>query len=250
MSEKQNHDWTLEREGMAAVLLRRLARCDAENDCHTLIEELRQLTGLDYGPNLGKWLSWYLEEHLGMRNSLAILSGKGVPEYTKNENLPLLEEQVFDRAEYNWCALERIKNKDDMLKLRALYSDLESPILTEAEGSLSFRRLTGADTEDLEFFGGKSISQAIFDDAVMIRHLRLLKDYGKMMMMPLFPSATQRTGAIVYAAAISQALVKFETKITSLSFKDLTESLPGLVERPYVVESYVNLFRTAMEKCV
>jgi len=159
------------------------------------------------------------------------------------------EEIVFERAEYNWCALERIKNKDDMLKLRMLYSDLEAPIKIDEEGPFSFRRLSGVDEEDLSYFAGKSISQSLFDDQVQVRHLRILKDYGKMMMMPLFPSATQRAGTILYAASISQALVLFDSKVTSLSYKDLMESLPGLLERPYIVDSYARLFRDAMEKC-
>ena len=249
MSPNSDSEWTVDREGQVAVLLGSLAHCESDAERLPLAEELRALTGLDFGTNLGKWLGWYLEDHLRMRNVLGILSGKTTPKYEGTESAMLLEEQVFDRAEYNWCALERIKNKDDMLKLRSLYSDLESPILTDVEGPFSFRRLTSADSDDLRYFYNKSISQALFSDEVQVRHLRILKDYGKMMMMPLFPSSSQRTGAIVYASSISRALVKFDTKITSLSYKDLAESLPGLLERPYVVASYGTLFRDALEKC-
>ena len=246
MAEKR--DWSIETEGRVAQLLRALARHESEAERRPVIDELQRLTALDFGPNLGKWLGWYLEDHLGMRNAINILLGK-TTEQEAAEPVALEDEQVFARAEYNWCALERIKNKDEMQKLRMLYSDLESPIQTEAEGPFSFRRLSGADQGDRAFFQGKSISAALFAEDVQVRHLRVLKDYGKMMMMPLFPGATQRTGAIVYAAAISQALVRFDTKVTSLSYKDLTESLPGLLERPYIVKSYSDLFRAALAKC-
>lgn len=249
MSDKNSHKWTVEQEGEVAQLLSKLSRAESDEERTPFLEELRKLTRLDYGSNVGKWLGWYLEEHLGMRNVIGILSGKTAPEYEGSESAQLMEENVFDRAEYNWCALERINNKDDMYKLRCLYSDLEGAIHTEHEGAFSFQRLTGVDAEDLSYFTGKSVSEAIFDENVQVRHLRVLKDYGKMMMMPLFPSSTQRAGAIIYAASISQALVRHDTKITSLSYQDLAESLPGLLERPYVVERYQTLFRGALEKC-
>jgi len=245
----RHDDWNVETEGRVARLLRELAASERPSDSHPVVDELRGLTGLDFGANIGKWLGWYLEDHLGMRNAISILLGRASAEVEAPDGANLAEEQVFERAEYNWCAIERIKNKDDMLKLRMLYSDLESPIQVEREGPFSFRRLSGADEEDLRYFQGRSISGSLFDDEVQVRHLRILKDYGKMMMMPLFPGATQRTGAIVYAAAISQALVRFDTKVTSLSFKDLTESLPSLLDRPYIVKSYSDLFRAALEKC-
>jgi hypothetical protein len=255
MDSELNDPNALENEGRIASLLRQLGHAEREEDREPLAAELRDLTGQNFGTHLGKWLAWYLEDHLGMRNVLSVLSGKtgsNGDEEDPDESMSrsaLEEEQVFESAEYNWCALERIKNKDDMVKLRRLYRDLESPIQTRVEGPFGFARLTGQDAESLDFFEGKSISQVLFHEMVQVRHLRVLKDYGKMMMMPVFPSATQRTGAIVYASAISQSLVRFDTKITSLSYKDLTESLPGLLERPYMVESYTRLFREALEKC-
>ncbi len=240
--------WGVETEGHLARLLRDLAHCESEAERRPLLTELVRITGLDLGDNLGKWLGWYLEEHLRMRNAISILLGRTDGEAEGEPEAGLGKEPVFERAEYNWCAIERIKNKDDMHKLRMLYTDLETAIRVDARGPFSFPRLTGADQEDLQYFQDKSISEALFAEQVQVRHLRILKDYGKMMMMPLFPAATQRTGAIVYAAAISQALVRFDTKVTSLSYKDLSESLPGLMERPYVVKSYRELFEAALEK--
>ncbi|MCX7934037.1 MAG: hypothetical protein N3A66_02120 [Planctomycetota bacterium] len=243
-------EWDVEREGRLAILLRDLARAESEKEKEARLAELRLLTRMDLGTEVRSWLAWYLEEHLGLRNAVTILTGKEEGESGESAALSLLQDEVvFAKAEYNWCAIEKIKNKDDMCKLHMLYSDLESTIQVDVEGPLSFRRLTGLSGEELAYFRGKSISQAIFDEKVEVRHLRVLKDYGKMMMMPLFPSATQRAGAIIYAAAISQALVRFDEKVTSLSYKDIAESFPGLLERPYVVESYRRLFAAALEKC-
>jgi len=248
MSENssQQQEWNLEREGRLAILLRDLACAENAEEKSDRLARLRLLTGMDLGSEVKRWLTWYLEEHLGLRNAVNII----IEQAEGEKDIALLQDEVvFGKAEYNWCAIEKIKNKDDMCKLHMLYSDLESPIQVDAEGPLSFRRLTGLGGEELAYFRGKSISQAIFDEKVEVRHLRVLKDYGKIMMMPLFPGATQRAGAIIYAAAISQAMVRFDEKVTSLSYKDIAESFPGLLERPYVVESYRRLFAAALEKC-
>lgn len=241
-------EWSTEKEGRIALLLRELAKAEREEDRLPIVEALREATQQNFGPELSKWLAWYLEDHLGMKNAIGILTGRS-PGEVEEEPESHADEIIFDRAEYNWCALEKIKNKDDMIKLRMLYRDLETPIQTDVDGPFSFRRLTGLDEDELAFFRGKSIGRAIFDEGVQVRHLRVLKDYGKLMMMPVFPSATQRAGAIIYAAAISQALVRFDTKITSLSFKDLSESFPNLLDRPYLVDSFVRLFQEALAKC-
>ncbi len=245
---QDSKEWNVEIEGQVARTIKAIAHCPLDNDKHPALVELQRLTGRNYGTNLGKWLGWYLEEHLGVRNAIAILQGKA-PDVLNDESELIADEDIFACAEYNWCAIERIKNKDDMQKLRMIYSDLESTIQVDSEGPFSFRRLTETDSDDWRFFRGKSISQALFAEDVQLRHLRILKDYGKAMMTLVLPVQTQRSGTVVYAAAICQALVRFDTKITSLSYQDLNESLPGLLERPYIVKSYAELFRTALERC-
>jgi hypothetical protein len=241
-----DHELTVEQEGRISALLRAFGHSESEEERLGIAGRLEELTGVNHGASLGRWLSWYLEEHLEMRGALGIQASNdgevGFPS--------LMDELVFERPEYNWCALERIRTGEDMRKLRMLYTDLETPLAIHTEGPFGFRRLTGLDDgEVLAFFDGKSLSDALFAEAATTRHLKALKDYGKMMMIPLFPSATQRTGAIVYAAAISQALVRFDEKITSLSLKDLSESLPALLGRPYLVERFSELFKAALVKC-
>lgn len=240
--------FSVEQEGRIALLLRDLAHAENDDARAPLYDQLRELTGCDHDDRIRHWLQWYVEDHLGFHRAIGILAGLGdAPE--GQVSVPLLEEQVFERAEYNWCALEKITNKDDMLKLRMLYRDLESPLRTADPGPFSFARLSAADSDDLAFFEGKSLTEVLFDPGVQLRHLRTLKNYGKMMMMPALPSPTQRAGALVYAASISQGLVRFNTKITSLSFHELGESLPALMERPYIIASYADLFRAALAMC-
>lgn len=239
---------TPDQEGRLAMCIRELARAESEEGRAPIYEQLHALTGCGHEDTVRHWLQWYVEEHLGFHKAIGILAGL-VDAPQEQVSVPLLEEQVFERAEYNWCALEHITNKDDMLKLRMLYRDLESPLRTSDAGAFSFARLSAADQDDLAFFEGKSLTEALFDPGVQLRHLRTLKNYGKMMMMPVLPSLTQRAGALVYAAAISQGLVRFNTKITSLSFHELAESLPGLLDRPYIIQSYADLFRAALGMC-
>lgn len=249
MSTSQSGEWNVELEGQLPRLLRDLARTEDDAAREPLFDELRAMTGEDKGDDLSRWLAWYLEEHLGIGSAVGVLTGSTPEQLERIKKTTLPDGQLFDRAEYNWCALEQITNKDDMVKLRMLYVDLESKVPIGSDGPFSFRRLTGIDEDDLEFFRGKSLSDALFSEDVQIRHLKVLKDFGKMMMMPVFPGPTQRAGAILYAASISQALVRFDAKITSLSYKDLNDSLPGLLDRPYIVERYSALFRKALDRC-
>ncbi len=237
---------TAEQEGRISTLLRAFGHSESEEERLEIASRLEGLTGVNHGASLGRWLSWYLEEHLEMRGALGVH-----PTNDGEVGFPsLMDELVFDRPEYNWCALERVRTGEDMRKLRMLYTDLETPVSIQAEGPFCFRRLTGVENEEtLAFFDGKSLSEALFTEEATLEHLKALKDYGKMMMIPLFPSATQRTGAILYAGAISQALVRFDEKITSLSLKDLSESLPALLGRPYLVERFSELFKAALVKC-
>ncbi len=246
MTDQPSERWTLEAEGQAARLLRRLAQAESEAERQPLFGALRSLSGQNLPDELRLWLNWFLEERLELRNAVGLLTGRAD---SGRPAAGLEDEPVFERAEYNWCALDRIRDPDNMRKLRQTYHDLETPLTVDQDGPFSFRRLTGAEEEDLAFFRGRSVSAALFAPTAGPRQLRLLKDYGKIMMMPLFPAATQRSGAVIYAAAICQALVRHRTKITSLSLTDLAESLPGLLDRPYLVDSYLDLFRAALECC-
>jgi hypothetical protein len=243
-----SREWDTEREEHLVALLRRLALAEEEQELRLLRQELREVTGEAIEGGLSRWLAWYLEDHLGIRPALAVRLGE--EERTgEAAGAAMLEDEVFVHPEYNWCALERVTNRDDMVKLRQLYADLEGRLRIDAAGPFSFQRLTGLADEELEFFRGKSPSECLFAEEVRVGHLRVLKEYGKLMMVPVLPSATQRAGAVIYAAAIAQALVRFNTKISSLSYQSLAESLESLLERPYVVESYARLYRQALERC-
>jgi hypothetical protein len=248
MSDSGEQPWPIEKEGELVRLLRRFAEAEDAGETEDVRRKLRDATGEEIAGGLNKWLAWYLEDHLGIRPVLEVLTGHEPAPAGDGEPSERRDEPVFMRPEYNWCALERVRNRDDMTKLRHVYTDLETPLSVHEDGPFSFRRLTGLSAEELAYFHNRSLSDALFDAEVQLTHLRLLKDYGKLMMMPVLPNPTQRAGAILYAASIAQALVRFQTKISSLSYQHLAESLRNLVDRPYVVERYATLFRTALEK--
>jgi len=249
MAEMNGGGWSEEKEGQLVKLLQRLAGAREELEEDVLRARLRELSGEKIDGGLSTWLTWFLEKHLGIEHVLKLLAGYEEPRNEDESSPALTEEAVFTHPEYNWCALEKVKNRDDMLKLRFLYLDLETPLRISDDGPFSFRRLTGLSANELEFFAARPITETIFSDDAGVNHLRVLKDYGKLMMMPALPSSTQRAGAIIYAASIARALVKFDTKITSLTYKQLAESMQGLLSRPYITEAYRELFRAAVEKC-
>ncbi|MBN1257969.1 MAG: hypothetical protein JXA52_09725 [Planctomycetes bacterium] len=249
MGTKTNKHPKPGREERIVDLLRRLAATDDQEESKEIHAELAAVTGVELEGGLSRWLNWYIEEHLGIHSVLEVLTGRDPSIISGESTAAFSDGDIFLRPEYNWCALERIDNRDDMIKLRQVYSDLESPIQIEEEGAFSFARLTGLSADEMEYFRNKSLSEVLFDENTHMEHLRVLKDYGKIMMLPVLPSATQRSGAIVYAAAIAQALTRFDIKISTLTYQSLAESLENLVDRPYLVESYTNLFKNALKKC-
>ncbi|MFH0910615.1 MAG: hypothetical protein V1918_03790 [Planctomycetota bacterium] len=265
MEVKNEESWLEAKEGRLAFLLQRLATAVTPEETHTLASELREVSGQDIGGDISQWLKWYVESHLNIPPD--VLAPNAPPATVTPNARPLpgasdlhqvgrrvsgpvgTDEIAFEKSEYTWCALESIQNRDDRIKLNQIYHDLETPIAVDGEGPFSFSRLTGLSMAEREYFRGRSLSEALFDEKVEIRHLRILKDYAKMMMLSALPGATQRSGSILYAAAIAQALVRFETKISTLAFQDLAESFSSLLARPYLVETYAKLFRAALEKC-
>ena len=251
MSTKTNRDPNPNpsKEERIVDLLRRLACANNQDETDQIHAELRAVTGVELEGGLSRWLNWYIEQHLGIHSVLEVLTGRDPALISGESTSAFSDGDIFLRPEYNWCALERIDNRDDMIKLRQVYSDLESPLQIEEEGAFSFARITGLSDDEMEFFRNKSLTEVLFSENVHMEHLRILKDYGKMMMLPVLPSATQRAGAIVYAAAIAQALTHFDIKISTLSYQSLAESLENLMDRPYLVESYAKLFQNALKKC-
>lgn len=159
------------------------------------------------------------------------------------------DESIFAHPEYNWCALEKITTRDDMEKLRSLYCDLETPLNTEEDGPLTIRRICELPPVECAVFHGQTLRYILFSPSSDLHHLRILKEYGKILMIPAFPATTQRTGALVYTGAIAQALVRFDIKISSLSYQQLAESFHDLLERPYIIRPFESLLTSALKNC-
>lgn len=229
------------------VLIKELSNSDPVRTA-AIKEELSALSGEDSDLSLSGWLKWFIENYLALPDPVSLLKS---PNETSliNSGPSMRQGDVFDKSEYNWCALEKIKNSDDMQKLRSIHNDLEYMIDVDLDAPYCFSRLTGLSDGELDFFRGKTFSQVIFDEKTEVMHLRILKDYAKVMMIPSMPAKTQRSGAILYASAIAQAIVKHDLKISSLSYSDLSKSLEALLERPYLVDSFSRLFKEALNKC-
>ncbi|MCR4317248.1 MAG: hypothetical protein NUW37_12995 [Planctomycetes bacterium] len=160
-----------------------------------------------------------------------------------------MTEQFFPVAEYNYCAIERVRTRDDMRILRRLYHDLETPIEVGTDGPFAFARITGLTASELGSFDGKTITELLKHDGLTLTELRILKEYGKFMMNSGFPEDTQRSGTFIYFGAISKALTEYEEKISSRPFKELKEILEPLKSLPFVIGTFEKLFTDAIEIC-
>ncbi|MHC4872200.1 MAG: hypothetical protein ACYTFY_10180 [Planctomycetota bacterium] len=249
MANPKWQEWSGEELKVFTDLIKELRNSSPERSSE-IKKELSDLSGHESDDGLAGWLNWFIEKYLELPEPAVLLTSADSEDSIIHSGPSVSQDNVFEKSEYNWCALERIKNGDDMQKLRSVHNDLECLIDVDSDNRFSFSRMTGLEGDELDFFKNKSLSDVLFGDEADVIHLRILKDFAKIMMISSMPARTQRSGAILYAAAISQAIVRHDIKISNLSYSDLAKSLESLLDRPYVVDSYARLFNEALNKCL
>lgn len=153
---------------------------------------------------------------------------------------------VFGLPEYRDLACSGDLSNDDLDALWELYCDLETPVSVEQQGAFSVVTLTGLTRTELSGLGGRSLRQWLFSPDISISELRILKDIGKLLFSNPCSVRANRSGMVLYAAAIARAFDRFGERISRMSADQLHELCDQLLTRPYLPTHYRTLLSSVL----
>ena len=103
--------------------------------------------------------------------------------------------------------------------------------------------------EKLKPFTGCSFKDLVMDPQTDPVVLETIKNYHKKQAQSISSEMGQEIAAIIYYTAIASALVHHDTRITKLSYKDLSRSFTELQKNNWLLAELKNLFIRAYNKC-
>ena len=167
-----------------------------------------------------------------------------------------------DHPEYQEreAQLQASNDTASLRTLRLVYDGLESVIGKTYDESLQFRKLTMLSPQDIKYFEGKTIYEALTSQDVGKKHLLVLKEYGKRLAniggnSSHLPGRAKeyginitRLGILIYLLAVAQAYNRFNTAISSRNTRDLRIDLKEFQKRKYVVPSLALILESCLTK--
>lgn len=102
----------------------------------------------------------------------------------------------------------------------------------------------------LGVLAGEPIGNLLQNPHAKILIINKLKDYSKTLTECAKSEAENDTSVALYYAAIASALVFHDTRITKFSFESLNQALCSLIDKPWMPERLILLFKQAREICI
>lgn len=136
------------------------------------------------------------------------------------------------------------KNRSDLL-LDTLASKLPvKPALLE-----SLPDVLKSLSEELESISGLPLNKLLLDSQTRIPCLKNIKDYAKQLGTAASDDTERDVTLAIYYAAIANALIYHDLKITNLSYQNLQKSYSHLSTEKWIPKNLANLFIKASEYC-
>ena len=118
---------------------------------------------------------------------------------------------------------------------------IESPIDNMSEQFITLCKISGINSEN-------TVRDLLLDPRTNLRELKTIRDYFKKKSKSA-DSDTEQTATAIYYAAIAQALIVHDLKITKFSYKDLLKAYSLLIETKWIPPDLSDLYRKACEYC-
>ena len=96
---------------------------------------------------------------------------------------------------------------------------------------------------------GRTIGELLLDCKTDLAVIKALKDYAKELVHRGRPSSKQAAVTAIYYAAIANALVFHQHRITRYSYRRLEEAYTELEQKPWISSELKELFRKARVIC-
>jgi hypothetical protein len=128
-----------------------------------------------------------------------------------------------------------------------LGEDLETTLDPEVGAPLSIQILLNAGREQIQFLAGRTFAEALADAGTPLEGLRLLKELGKLLLLPDLSPRMRSLGRALYFCSVAAARVHWKENIGSLSLEKTREALESL-HRDGLPEGLLGMCREAAEE--
>lgn len=135
-------------------------------------------------------------------------------------------------------------NKDELL-----HDVLTAPLPLDKEQISFLPDIISQACHNLGLLTGQTIQTFLLDKDTDIDILRRIKNYGKELICSTKSENQREVGGFLYYAAIAQALVGHDCKITSLSFRKLEYTYSRLLKENWVSHDFHPMFKIALQYC-
>lgn len=125
---------------------------------------------------------------------------------------------------------------------------LAGPVLPEITGLEDVRPIAGRSSGNLQKYPGVSLGDILTASDADFATIKEIRQYAKKMTGGKGPEA-ERVAVTIYFAAIANALLFHDAKITSYSYASLESSFNKLIKKEFMPERLRRLFVDSAEVC-
>ena len=145
--------------------------------------------------------------------------------------------------------IEPAAQTDDTSRAEQLEMMLDSKLPIEPSLLKSVPEFIRQNKEVTDFLAGNTIGQMLVDSQTDIYLVRKIKEYGKKRSTSEIKPHQRDAAIVIYYAAIANALVYHEVRITASGHEDLDSGLALLLEKAWLDSALAELFKKARQVC-
>ena len=136
----------------------------------------------------------------------------------------------------------------DQLRTEFL-QDMSAQVLSEEPSALKYLPAALRLMIDLPDSSQKSVGEVVLNEKIHIHMVRKVKDYAKKLSVSTTSAAEKDAATAIYYAAIANALVFKDARITRYSYKTLKDKFSSLCEKPWLPPEFIEIFKKACSFC-
>jgi len=103
--------------------------------------------------------------------------------------------------------------------------------------------------KDLMPLGGRTLGEVVTDSKSDLGAIKKIRRYAKKMASRKRTEADRAVAVAIYYAAIANALVFHDAKVTTHSYESLEASFAKLINKPWMAAELTRLFANALKLC-
>jgi hypothetical protein len=144
---------------------------------------------------------------------------------------------------------DKIKLDENEVKSELLHDMLAGKMPLDQILAQTLPKVLSQLCEHIKPFTGDSFGLLLSDPNTDLLVLKRIKDYSKNLSKKVSSEAEHDVVAAIYYAAIAGALINYDQRITSFSYKSLLDSFSSMIEARWMTPKLVDLFQKARNYC-